>query len=73
MYIFIFGLFVVVSCLFVVVCFHGRPWQVTDVLQPSWLIVPPALDVPTFGHQMPPRLPTRSALQRRKLELMGGE
>jgi hypothetical protein len=25
-----------------------------------------------FGHQMPPRLPTRSALQRRKLEIMGG-
>jgi hypothetical protein len=30
-----------------------------------WLIVPPALDVPT----LPPRLPTHSALQRRKLEL----
>jgi hypothetical protein len=27
-----------------------------------WLIVPPTLDVPTFGHQMPLRLPTRSAL-----------
>jgi hypothetical protein len=25
-----------------------------------------------FGHQMPPRLPTRSALQLRKLEHMGG-
>jgi hypothetical protein len=25
-----------------------------------------------FVHQMPPRLPTRSALYRRKLELMGG-
>jgi hypothetical protein len=38
------GLFV---CLFV--CFHGRPWQVTDVPQPSWLFVPPALDVPTLA------------------------
>jgi hypothetical protein len=26
-----------------------------------------------FGHQMPSRLPTRSALYRRKLELMGGD
>jgi hypothetical protein len=26
------------------VCFHGRPWQVTDVPQPCWLFVPPALD-----------------------------
>jgi hypothetical protein len=26
-----------------------------------------------FGHQMPPRLPTRFALQRRKLGLMDGE
>jgi hypothetical protein len=26
-----------------------------------------------FDHQMPPRLLTRSTLQRRKLELMGGE
>jgi hypothetical protein len=55
------------------VYFLGRPWQATDVPQPSWLFVPPALDVPTFGHQMPPHLPTRSTLQRRKLELMGGE
>jgi hypothetical protein len=26
-----------------------------------------------FGNQMPPRLTTRSALERRKLELMSGE
>jgi hypothetical protein len=32
-----------------VFCFHGRPWQATDVLQPSWLFVPPALDVPTLA------------------------
>jgi hypothetical protein len=31
------------------VCFHERPWQATDVPQPSWLIVPPALDVPTLA------------------------
>jgi hypothetical protein len=31
------------------VCFHGRPWQATDVPQPSWLFVPPALDVPTLA------------------------
>jgi hypothetical protein len=35
------------GCLFV--CFHGRPWQATDVPQTSWLIVPPALDVPTLA------------------------
>jgi hypothetical protein len=35
-----------------------------------WLIVPPALDVPTLATICPPRLPTRYALQRRKLELM---
>jgi hypothetical protein len=32
-----------------VLCFHGRPWQTTDVPQPSWLIVPPALDVPALA------------------------
>jgi hypothetical protein len=39
-------------CLFV--CFfHGRPRQDTDVPQPSWLFVPPALDVPTLATRCP--------------------
>jgi hypothetical protein len=35
------------------VCFHWRPWQATDVLQPGWLFVPPALDVPTLATRCP--------------------
>jgi hypothetical protein len=36
-----------------------------------WLIVPPAfLNVPTSRHQKHPHLPTRSALQQRKLDLL---
>jgi hypothetical protein len=34
-------------------CFHGLPWQATDVLQPSWLFVPPALDTPTLATRRP--------------------
>jgi hypothetical protein len=34
-------------------CFHGRPRQATDVLQPSWLIVPPALDFQTLTTRCP--------------------
>jgi hypothetical protein len=44
------------------VCFHGRPWQATDVPQPNWLFVPPAFGRSNFGHQMLPRLPTRPTL-----------
>jgi hypothetical protein len=29
--------------------FLGLLWQATDVLQPSWLIVPPDLDVPSLA------------------------
>jgi hypothetical protein len=54
-------------CMFV--CFHGRPRQATDVLQPTTA----RFGRSNFGHQMPPRLRTRSALWRRKLELMGRE
>jgi hypothetical protein len=56
---------VLVCLLFV--CFHGRPRQATDVLQPAGLLYRP-LWTSSFGHQMPPRLPTR-----RKFELVGGE
>jgi hypothetical protein len=41
------------SALFFFVCFHGRPRQTTDVPQPSWLFVPPALDVPTLATRCP--------------------
>jgi hypothetical protein len=34
---------------FLFACFYGRAWQATDVPQPSWLFVPPALDVPTLA------------------------
>jgi hypothetical protein len=36
-----------ILCFFV--CFHWRPWQATDVPQPSWLFVPPVLDVRTLA------------------------
>jgi hypothetical protein len=40
------------------VCFHGRPWQATDVPQPSWLFVPPALDVQTLATRCDASAPT---------------
>jgi hypothetical protein len=33
--------------------FNGCPWKATDVPQPNWLIVPPALDVPTLATRCP--------------------
>jgi hypothetical protein len=46
-------------CLFV--CFHGRPRQTTDYY--SLLAYCTAhFGRSNFGHQKPPRLPTRSAL-----------
>jgi hypothetical protein len=39
------------DCLFV--RFHRLPRQTTNVLQPSWLFVPPALDVPTLATRRP--------------------
>jgi 5-methylcytosine-specific restriction endonuclease McrA len=42
-----------INCHCSFVCFHGRPWKVTDVPQPSWLFVPPALDVPTLATRRP--------------------
>jgi hypothetical protein len=37
------------KCVCMFVFFHGRPWQATDVPQPSWLIIPPALDFQTLA------------------------
>jgi hypothetical protein len=41
------------ATVFLFVCFHGRPWQATDIPQPSWLFVPPALDVPNLVTRCP--------------------
>jgi hypothetical protein len=48
----LFKIILLSGCLFV--CFRGRPWQATDVPQPSWLFVPPALDVPTLAYRRVP-------------------
>jgi hypothetical protein len=47
---------------------RGKPRMCTAAY---WLIVPPALDVPILATRCPRSYSTRSALQRRELELMG--
>jgi hypothetical protein len=56
-------------CLFVYMGVRGKPRMYYSLLAYCAAL----FGLSNFGHQMPPRLPTRSALQRRKLELMGGE
>jgi hypothetical protein len=51
--------------------FSGRPWQTTDVYCSLLAYCTARFRRSNFGHEMPPRLSTRSTLQRRKLELMG--
>jgi hypothetical protein len=60
-----------ILCLFVCL-FNGRPRQATDYYS-VFVHCTARFGRSNFGHQMPPLLQTRSALQWRKLELMGGE
>jgi hypothetical protein len=45
--------FQVLPVVFFFFFFNERPWQATDVPQPNWLIVLPALDVPTLATRCP--------------------
>jgi hypothetical protein len=56
-------------CLFVYMGVRGKPRMYCSLLA----YCTARFGRSNFDHQIPLRLPTRSALWRRKLELMGGE